>query len=850
MNNENFTSLDEFDMNELSDEDLAVLHAFEAMNQWPTRQPQAKTDDQNQLSRKSQTSSPHDDEEMLLIFTAEAEEGITSIRQILNQLEHYKVEDLSRFITLKRAGHKLHGTAGAVGFPLISITASQIEILAEEVLHGTISPLNGIQAISAATTALEYCLHTMTSEGKEPETTSLLAELEATYRSVDIDLQQLEQKRTEADKIDLKTEEILQKKFKREPAPKNQHRQESVTREEETVAIHISPEDLSQGTSSIRSMPSTRVDTRRFEHLIVRTEKLVEQRAIVEEAQAQIECALQELYIAQARMKHLEPLIAKLQKGENVALSLPESLPASSLVARILHESAPIDRQRPLQKKVNHVLSTLQPPSSGYANAKLYDTLKADWDELEIDRYNEQDMLQHILKDAIADLAITTANVQSAFTRFSIIQQDYLAGITHVHRDTLLLHQAPFKSLVPRLERVVMMSAPGQARQIRFEVMGEDTEIDQDILDALAKPLVQLLRTCLTDPAILEEVRSDTPLKQESPQPRIWLKITNHGNRLLFEIGFSMPIQGGAIETIRQPIQQLHGTISLQRNSIGGISFFFRIPHPHSSVFCLLVRAGDQHLLIPFSQIEHIGDEQREHADLHYSLQELLGFPKGITTSHIFSSMAPLVMLASEDGTMKEETIGISVDEVLGEQECIVKPLPPYLQRPGIAGTTIDGKGRILLMIDLFALIRSAPQYTLSQQTNDNPLPQPHRASILVTDDSAALRHSLVQTLQHASYTVLEARDGVEALEKLQQQKPDICLLDVEMPNLNGYDVLELMATDPEMAKTKVIMLTSRSTVKHMQHALSLGASAYLTKPCSQDDLFQTIERALKKSIT
>jgi chemosensory pili system protein ChpA (sensor histidine kinase/response regulator) len=841
MNND-FLSLDEFDISELSEEDLAVLKAFEAMNTWSPGQTQHETNDQNKTPEVSPSLSLQEDEEMLLIFAVEAEEEISSLRRIINQLEQQGPDNLALFASLKRTGHKLHGTAGAAGFSLISTIAAQIELLAEEVSVGTLSAHTGALAISGATTALEACLETITSTNQELETSPLLASLEAAYQSLHIDLQQLEQKQAAADHIDPRREKLLQSTLEvgsqSEQIAQDRAIQESSPKEGTAVAIHISSEDLLQGSSSTSAIPPLHIDARRFEHLVACTEKLVEQRAVLEDAQRQVDCALQELSLVQARLQHLAPLITQLQNGVNGASSLPERIPASSLVARVLHESFPDGRR--YQRHPLSNFTPLSPLEHMSTNPSLVSN--AQWDELELEHYNEQDIFIRAVKDAIADLAITTANVQATYTHLSMLQQDCLVNITHLHRDTLLLRQAAFATIVPRLERVVTMSAPGQARKIRFEVTGEEIEIDQELLDALATPLVQILRTCLVDPVMIETINMPGEM-ENNPQQRIWIKVLNYGKRLTFEIGFSMPIQGGAIEAICQPIQQLHGTISLQRNSLGGISFFLSIPHTRSSVFCLLVQAGDQHLLIPFNQIQRISDEQQEQTDARYSLQELLGFP----SANLERQHLPLLVLSSEGETIEGGTVGIIVDEVLGEQECIVKPLSPSLQRPGIVGTTMDGKGRVLLMVDLPALIRSAPQYISSYQTHDNPLTPQDRAKILVTDDSAALRRSLTQTLQKASYSVFEAHDGVEALEKLQRYKPDICLLDIEMPNLNGYDVLQMMSKNPTLSNVKVIMLTSRGTTKHMQHALELGARAYLTKPCSQDDLFQTIESLLKK---
>ena len=841
--NDDTSSFDELNMSELSEEDLAVLNAFEAMDQWPTMLPLQETARESTKPAYPETFSPREDKEMLLIFIDEATADVTTIRQMLTQLEQNTPSKPTCFSTLRRASHKLHGTAGAVGFPLLSTLAAQIETISEEVLRDAISPRIGTQAVSAAAIALEYCLQTISSSGQEPEATSLLDSVEAAYQSLRIDLEQIKQARI-AEQI---TRPIQFSAAQQTPTlpPASPPILETNTKplpemDEPVVTVQLSAEESQQGpATTLAPPPSIHVDMGRFERLIVRTEKLVEQRVAVEEAQTQVECALQELAIAQARLQRLEPLLASLQTRHQTPTSEQHApIPSdSSLIARILNE-APADNQRQQQR---HTQTGKMPASRpGTSLSQPHTAEHAQWDELELERYNEQEILQHTLKDAITDLTMTTANLQSAFTHFSIIQQDYLTSMSQIHKDTLLLRQVPFATLVPRLERVVKMSAPGQARQILFDVLGAETEIDQDILNTLATPLVQLLRVCLADPILLNGVTADT----NPPSPHVWIKVHQQINRLYLEISFSMAIQGGAIETIRQPIQQLHGTISLQRNSTEGISFILRIPHPHSSVPCLQVRSGDQHLLVPINQINHINNEQHKQTELRYTLHEMLGFPATATSTEL-PAFNPVLVLATENEVTSEQSIGIAVDEIIGEQEYIIKPLSPYLQRPGIAGTTIDGKGRVLLLIDLLALVRSLPHNAVSRQNKDQAIIAPQRTTILVTDDSLALRRSLAQTLQQAGYIVFEAQDGVTALEQLQRHKPDICLLDVEMPNLNGYDVLQLMGNIPELASLKIIMLTSRSAVKHIQHALELGAHAYLTKPCAQDDLFQTIERLL-----
>jgi chemotaxis protein histidine kinase CheA len=204
---EEVSPFDGFDINELSEEDLAVIQAFEAMDVWSPMP--CQTGDQDKMLAVPQACSPRQDGEMFLIFAVEAETDISSIRQILNQLVQDESGDLALFLTLKRAGHKLHGTAGAAGFPLIATVAGQVELIAEGVLRTAISAHFGIAAISAATTVLEACLQVITSANKELEAPLLLTSLEAGYQSLGIDPQQLGGEQVAAAQIDAGAEKLL-----------------------------------------------------------------------------------------------------------------------------------------------------------------------------------------------------------------------------------------------------------------------------------------------------------------------------------------------------------------------------------------------------------------------------------------------------------------------------------------------------------------------------------------------------------------------------------------------------------------------------------------------------------------
>lgn len=792
------------DENELTAEDMAVLQAFDAMEHWNNElSPATATAAQPETPSPGPRNYDVSSEEMHLLFAGEAEEDIARMRRVLNQMEQEDHIDPARFATLRRLAHKLRGTAGAVECHGMAAIAHYIELITEQISRGQLFPLLGVNALARAVSALEQSLAAFVRTGGEDE--AILVEFEALLKSLNLDPQQLE--------------------TRQEQWARSEAAQPPI--DEDTAPHHVPPQLSPDLTTTTSSTPLIRVDSRRIDRLVLHSEQMGEQRAPLESAQAQVDAALSELHTAQARLRQLEPLLFKLFNNEKPR-NLLESSP-SSLIARILNEASP--------RGDNYAVRRLKSRTRFARGERTTDATH--WDELDMERYSEKDTLIRSLNEAIADVTIASSRVQAAFTSLHVVQQEYMSRAALVHSDALVLRLAPLSALIPRLQRAITMSAMAQERQVQFEVTGEETEIDQSILEALTSPLLQLLRTCITDTFSSQEGEA---ISQSS---RVWLNANGIGNEITIEIGFSMAVQGGALEVIREPIQRLNGTFALQRNPSGGMSFFFRFPRSHGAARCLIVRSGNQYLLVPFSQVQQIKDSRQYQCDILYNLADLLGFAR---QSGRPQGQPVLVMSRST----AHRVVGMAVDEVVNEVELVVKPLKSYLQRPGISGTAIDGKGNVLLMLDLPELIRyytllkrQAPASPSLSHDQESRSAQP---KILVADDSVSLRHSLLQTLRQANFSVAEARDGMEALEQLLEESiPDVFLLDIEMPNLNGYDLLNIMRLYPELASVKIIMLTSRSSEKHMQRAFELGADAYLIKPCPHDKLLATIQEMLAR---
>lgn len=782
---------------ELSAEDLAIIQAFDALDDLATT---GNLDEQqasllsNSFTLDNGALSIENPEDMLMLFASEADEDLGTMRRALNQLEQDNHTSSPGLVTLGRSAHKLKGTAGAMGCEAMSTIALKVEEEIQLIKAGKIAFLTGLMALVHAINALEVTLQSVLNDGQESA----------------LPLQELTQ---DLAMLNAESEQSA-------PTPETQ----------ESAPARNSSRNLAEPSPVTTA---AQVDTHYLRALMSHTEHLIELNTPLQSAQKLVTKSLMELQAAHVRLRHMEGLFSSVvfPATTEAKHASTEGHPASSLVARILHEALQRTGRQPQNRPRPAFLSANSQGATGES---------ALWDEMQMDRFTEQRILLQSFSEAVADVATASSQLRAAFAQLNTLIEQQARQATIVRNDALRLRSAPFSVLLSRVQRVVQGLAQSSNRSISLETSGETTEIDQDILETLAEPLVHLIRTSVADSLL------SVPLSPVQGPDRISLQAQIAGNEILIELGFSMPIPGGALEALRGPIQLLHGSIAARRNTSGGASYQLRFPRAQGVIQGLLVQAGGQGLVIPLPHIDSIDYKHEETQVQIYHLAALLGFPSASTGST--NALPPAILLAGS-----HRRVAVQVDEIVGEIELIMKPLADHLQRPGIVGTAIDGAGSVLLIVDLPLLIR----YTNSQPLNrtkitgapDEAEGTRAPATILVADDSVYIRQSLRQTFERAGYQVVEARDGIEALECLSSDHPpSVLLLDIEMPNLNGYDLLNILHTQPGFVTCKTILLTSRSSEKHRQRAMELGAYAFLSKPCPQETLLDTVHKALTNS--
>jgi chemosensory pili system protein ChpA (sensor histidine kinase/response regulator) len=811
-----------FHQDELSEEDLEVLRAFHTLEEPASDNPLPREtpmkDSFEHQSDTGQSSTLMSEDDMLVLFATEADEDIATMRSVLQQLEQDDHIDAPCLKALKRSAHKVAGTAAAIGCNSMSTIAHHMEAVIKLVEDGTMVYLTGLIALVHAVRALELTLQSIVVHGYESK--NPLLDLEEQYKELAIDVHAAH-------------------------TSKYSSSEDVEATSARTVSQHMVDAD--------HTPASIRVDVRHLNKLIEHTEKLIELDTPLENAQQQVETALNELHTAQARLRRLEPLLSSLSVSSSTmpnALIADAGYPPSSLVARILQEA--VERTGHVQKARSDALT--QP---------LLNQETALWDEMEIDRFSETNVLAHAFTEAITDVATATSQLRQALAHLKSIVAQQVGQASAVRNETFLLQSVPLSILVTRLEQAVETLAGAQKEHIQFEAAGGTIEIERDILEALSAPFLGFVQSSVAE-CLLFAKRSE---RGDGQRLRIWLNAHAVGNEVTIEVGLSLTVSPGAIGALQETVHHLHGSVSLHQRAVEETTLLLRLPRSQRIIQGLLARAGSQCVIVPVAQVRRIQyNKQRidetysqeaypqdaPFAETHaiYHLNTLLGFFTGNGSSEQTIRTALVLQL---DNSL----IAVEVDEVVEEVELVMKPLAAHLCRPGISRTAVDGSGNVLLVVNLPEMIRlketrqHAGETVIGADTLNNhevPPAQPStqlRRKILIADDSVYIRRSINLTLNHEGYDVLEAEDGLHTLEQLSKESPDLLLLDIEMPDLNGYDVLNIIRTHQRFPGLKIVLLTSRSSDKHIRRGRELGAHAYLTKPCPQDLLLETIRSLL-----
>ncbi|MEO7433353.1 MAG: Hpt domain-containing protein [Dokdonella sp.] len=327
--------------------------------------------------------------------------------------------------------------------------------------------------------------------------------------------------------------------------------------------------------------------------------------------------------------------------------------------------------------------------------------------------------------------------------------------------------------------------------------------------------------------------------------------------------------RGVGMDVVHNEIKQLGGSLVIDSTPGKGVNFTIRLPFTLAVTQAILVKLGESSYAIPMSSVQGVARIAQDDLDRRiaegnpkhnyggeeytiYDLSQLIGVPRARAV--VEETQVPLLMTRTGD-----QRAAVRIDGVVGSREVVVKSVGPQVSSvPGIFGATIMGDGAVVIILDLAPLVRRLAALRArieAGSTEEMPaymavVPQPvvetrQKPLVMVVDDSITMRKVTTRVLERADYDVVTAKDGLDALEKLQDTVPDLMLLDIEMPRMDGYELATYMRNDSRMRKVPIIMITSRTGEKHRQRALEIGVERYLGKPYQEDDLLKQVNEVL-----
>jgi chemosensory pili system protein ChpA (sensor histidine kinase/response regulator) len=337
--------------------------------------------------------------------------------------------------------------------------------------------------------------------------------------------------------------------------------------------------------------------------------------------------------------------------------------------------------------------------------------------------------------------------------------------------------------------------------------------------------------------------------------------------------------RGIGMDVVRNEISNLGGRIEMQFERGKGTRFTIYLSLALAVMKAVVIRAGEELYTVPSLLVEQVQSLKREalasayaaskvvwrdvHYPLHY-LAHLLGRSQAAPAPQRYNT---LLLLRSGP-----HRAAIHVDQLLGGQEIVVKNVGPQLARvPGVTGAAVLADGETVLILNpvplaqravqtgaptaAAAALMPAPATEVAPEVVVSPVAPPAapkpavsrtQPTILVVDDSLTVRKITSRTLTREGYTVLVAKDGIDALEKMQARAPDVIVTDIEMPRMDGFDLTRNVRADTRLKDLPVIMITSRTADKHRQHAAELGVTVFLGKPYEERELLDNIAGVMR----
>ncbi len=529
---------------------------------------------------------------------------------------------------------------------------------------------------------------------------------------------------------------------------------------------------------------------------------------------------------------------------------------------------------------------------------------KKEFDPLELDRYTHFQELTKFLEESVSDVATIHQNLLKSIDDASAALVEQSRMNRGLQQDLMNVRMLPFSSQAERLHRLVRQTCKALNKQASLDIVGGEIELDRSVLDKMMAPLEHMIRNALSHGIESPKERRQIGkpeigeigihLMQEGNE--IILSLSDDGKGMdankirtkaiekgfldpnaevderrifdfIFQPGFSTAQEvtqtsgrGVGMDVVKTEIGSLGGRVETQSVLNEGSTFRLYLPLTLAVTQTLLVHAAGVKYAIPSSMIEQVLELKNEQIAQAVE-RKSLAWKSNVYEYHFLPRLLGDSEIQPEERRLHwvlllrsgQSRVAVQVDDLQGTQEVVVKNIGTQVARVvGIAGATVLGDGAIVLILNPVALANRpmAPVIKLEdvipelagvgaeEAHDDSP------KLIMVVDDSLTVRKITSRMLERNGYQVMLAKDGKEALEKLNSEEklPDVVLSDIEMPHMDGFDLLKNIRDTERLKALPVIMITSRTADKHRNIALQSGANEYLGKPYNEEQLLDLLK--------
>jgi chemosensory pili system protein ChpA (sensor histidine kinase/response regulator) len=519
---------------------------------------------------------------------------------------------------------------------------------------------------------------------------------------------------------------------------------------------------------------------------------------------------------------------------------------------------------------------------------------RQEFDPLELDRYSSIQQFSRALAESANDVGSIQGLLENLIGEAQTLLQQQSRTVTELQNGLMRTRMVSFQRHVQRLARIVREAAADTGKRAELIVEGASGELDRQVLERMLPPFEHMMRNAVVHGIETPEARraagkdetGHIHLRLRREGAEVVVEVSDDGSgmdlaairhkglalglirpeqtlsdedvmQLVLEPGFSTASsltqqagRGVGMDVVATEIKKLGGALHMETRAGIGTSFTIKLPFTLAISHALVVRTGDEYYALPLPTVEGVVRLPRDEVAGHlradgatfsyggqkYRLQPLAVYV-GMEASPLPEQDVTIPVVLVRAG---EHSTGLVADELVGSREIVVKPVGPQISSiRGISGATILGDGRVVIILDIGALVRAewrgrgAP--TVPRERNDR------RICALVVDDSITVRRVTQRLLERNGMRVLTARDGMDAVALLAENVPDVILLDIEMPRMDGYEVAAHVRGDPRLHDIPIIMITSRVGEKHRARAIELGVDDYLGKPYQESQLIDAI---------